>query len=263
MGKKKVNQEEEVFNIMMADDEADTLIKIKKLIGRYITREIKLTAKNDKQIELIKSIKNDEITICSGPPGTGKTYVSLVYALNLIKKTTNKFTKIYLVKSVTTLKNEELGFLKGDLNDKIEPFMWSFQINLEKILNKTTIQSLKANDIITPFPLAYMRGASLDNCIIIADEIQNLTMGNARTLMTRIGSNSKLIMLGDVNQVDINNWNESALEKIVKLFKNVDKIGVIEMSDEDTNIRNPIINVIEKKFNEYDKYKKVNSYHIK
>lgn len=261
MGKKRLNQDDEVYNIMMADGELETLQKKKNLIKKYITKDIKLEAKNDKQKELIRSIKNDEITICSGPPGTGKTYVSLVYALNLIRKDKNKYKKIYLVKSVTTLKNEELGFLKGDLNDKIEPFMWSFQINLEKILNTNTIQRLKDHDIIKPFPLAYMRGASLDDCIIIADEIQNLTMSNARTLMTRIGNNSKLIMLGDVNQIDISNKHDSALEKIVELFKDVDKIGVVEMSLEDTNIRNPLINIIEEKFNEHNSKQKKEAYY--
>ena len=111
-----------------------------------------------------------------------------------------------------------------------------------------------------PFPLAYMRGASLDDCIIIADEIQNLTMSNARTLMTRIGSNSKLIMLGDVNQIDIDNKEESSLKTIVEMFNDIENIGVVEMSEHDTNIRNPLISVIEKKFNDYNLNKKPKKY---
>lgn len=148
----------------------ENISKFKQEISKILTRDIKLKAKNDSQRDLIHSIKNNEITICSGIAGSGKTYVSLAYALSLLRKTTNRFKNIYLVKSVTTLKGEEIGFLKGELKDKIEPFMWSFYINMEKIIMETTMKTLLEKNIIRPFPLAYMRGASLDDCIIIADE---------------------------------------------------------------------------------------------
>lgn len=96
-----------------------------------------------------------------------------------------------------------------------------------------------------------MRGASLDDCIIIADEMQNISFDNSRTLLTRIGSNCKLILLGDTNQIDIRNKNESSLETLLSLFDEVKDIGVIKMSEKDTNIRNPLISVIENKFKEH------------
>lgn len=249
MSKKKNNEDIE-FNELMNYNNVNDLIKIKDIINNIIHKDIKVLAKNDKQKDLIKSIKNKEITICSGLAGSGKTFVALAYALNLLKKKGNSFKKIYLVKSVTPLKNEEIGFLKGDLNEKITPFMWSYYINLEKIIDSKSLDSLLSSEIIKPFPLAYMRGASLDDCIIICDESQNISLDNSRTLMTRIGTNCKLIILGDLNQVDLKNKKDSSLKTLISLFNDVNDIGVVEMNEEDVNIRNPLITTIENKFSQ-------------
>ena len=189
---------------------------------------------------------------------THNTFVAMAYALSLLRKASTRYKKIYLVKSVTTLKNEEVGFLKGDLMEKIEPVMWSFTLNMEKLVLESSIKTLIEKEIVKPFPLAYMRGASLDDCIIIADEMQNVSLDNSRTLLTRIGSNSKLIILGDINQIDIANKSESSLEVLLGLFDDVDGIGVIRMSEKDTNIRNPLISVIEEKYKEHLEQKETN-----
>lgn len=222
-----------------------------EIINKIITNKVKVIAKNDSQKELIRSIKDNLITICTGRAGSGKTYVSLAYAINLLQNTKNNYQKLYLMKSVTTLKGEEIGFLKGSLNEKIEPFMWSFLINMEKMMEDSSIKSLMDNDIIRPFPIAYARGASLDNCIIIVDEIQNVSLDNARTILTRIGENSKMILLGDSNQIDLRNKEESSLDQLLEMFSDVNEIGTIRMNDSDSNIRNPIISTIEEKYQEY------------
>lgn len=232
------------------DVNENKLYKIKSEIDKILKDNIKIVAKNESQKLLIKSIKENEITICNGPAGTGKTFIAIGIALNLLKNPENSYKAIYLVKSVTTLKNEELGFLKGNLKEKIEPFMWSFFINFEKLIEKSTLNMLLDAEIIKPFPLAYMRGASLDDCIIIGDEFQNVSLDNSRTQMTRIGSNCKLIILGDENQIDMKNKHESSLRKIIKLFDSTPKIGTITMSEKDTNVRNPLITEIENKFKE-------------
>ena len=257
MVKRNKLQEDKDYAELVAVDDIKNISNIKQIIGGILPNDIKVISKNESQKELIKSIKNNEITVCSGPAGTGKTFVAVAYALSLLRKSTNRYKKIYLVKSVTTLKNEEIGYLKGGLEEKIEPFMWSFYINMEKIVLKTLIEQLIAEDIIRPFPLAYMRGASLDDCIIIADEMQNVTLDNARTLLTRIGSNCKLILLGDRNQIDLKNKTESSLDIILNLFEGVENFGVIRMSEEDTNVRNPLITVIEEKFQDYYETKSI------
>lgn len=241
----------EVADIMSEIHEGQEQNDLKKNIGKIIPNDIKVVAANDSQKKLIDSIKRNEITICAGPAGTGKTFVAVAYALSLLRKTTNKFKRIYLVKSVTTLKGEELGYLKGDMRDKVDPFMWSFYINMEKVISESSMKDLMEKEIIKPFPLAYMRGATLDNCIIIADEMQNVSLDNSRTLLTRIGSNSKIILLGDFNQIDLRKKDESSLEVLLNIFKNVDSIGTIQMNEDDTNVRNPIISTIETKYCEY------------
>lgn len=224
-------------------------------INKTITHEIKVVAKNDSQIKLINSIKNNEITICSGLAGSGKTYVALAQALSLLKKNGNEYKKIYLIKSVTPLKGESVGYIKGSLEDKLIPYMWSFNINILKIISENTLKSLNDKKFIETYPLTYLRGVSLDNCIIILDEAQNVTIDNAQTVMTRIGENCKLIILGDIDQIDLTNKRDSSLHILINIFDDVENIGIIKMSADDVNIRNPIITIIQKKFKEFYKTK--------
>lgn len=245
---RKRNGADEMFEVTPEEIKKRNKDKIKSILNR----DVKVVAKNESQKELIRSIKNNEITICTGKAGTGKTYVSLAFALSLLRAEGNFYQKLYLVKSVTTLKGEEMGFLKGDLQEKIEPFMWSFLINMEKMIEDQSIRNLIETDFIRPFPLAYARGASLDNCIIIADEIQNISLDNARTLLTRIGENSKMILLGDSGQIDLKNKEESSLQQLLNMFEDINEIGTIRMNEADTNIRNPLIDIIEKKYEEYN-----------
>jgi len=249
MSKNNYQKQEKEFKEITKDVD---LLSVKDVMSKIIPEKMKLLAKNDNQKKLMNSIRQNEITIVKGPPGCGKTFVSVGFSLGLLRKKENRFKKIYLVKSVTTLKGEEVGFLKGDLKEKIEPVMWSFTINMEKLIKVSSINKLYESDIIRPFPLAYMRGASFDDCIIIADEMQNVSLDNSRTLLTRIGSNCKLILLGDTKQIDIKNKKISSLEKLLEMFKDTKGIGVINMNEGDTeNIRNPLITVIEKTYDEY------------
>ena len=234
--------------------ESDLIKEVKELVKKIIKKDIKVVSKNDSQKELIKSIKNNEITICEGIAGSGKTFIALAYALLLLRKETTKFKNIYLIKSVTTLKGEDVGYLKGDLKEKLEPFMWSYFINIEKIIRKENLDSLLMNNIIKPFPLAFARGATLDNCIIIGDEMQNVSLDNARTMLTRIGNNSKMILLGDTNQIDLKDKEKSSLSTLMDIFTETENIGTVKMDDNDTNVRNKLIDVMEVKFKEY--YKK-------
>jgi phosphate starvation-inducible PhoH-like protein len=217
--------------------------------------KIDLKHKNETQKKLTQSIKNGDITVCVGPAGTGKTYMSCQQAL-LELKNNELIKKIVLVKSVTTLKTEEIGFLKGSMEEKMEPFMYSFIGNFEKIIGKKLYESLKNEKHIEILPIAYLRGVNIDNAIVIIDEVQNISIDNIRTILTRLGENSKMVFLGDIKQIDSKNKNNSALKFLVEHFNNVDRINVVEFNKNDI-VRHPLIKTIE------DIFDKVNENEIK
>lgn len=226
-------------------------------INRILKGKIVLEAKTQSQKELLKLIKEKNIIMCSGISGSGKTFVSLAEALRMLKDGRTNYTNIYLLKSVTSLKGEDIGYIKGDVNDKLEPHMWSYFINIQKVIGDKYKKLIEEKHII-PFPLAFLRGVSIDDAIIILDEAQNIDLVNLRTVMTRISKSSKLIVLGDVNQIDMKKREESSLETALEIFKDVPEIGTIYMDEDDENIRNPIIKIIEKKFQEYDENERKN-----
>lgn len=222
-------------------------------LTKFIPKDLKIVAKNESQKKLIQSIRNNQITVCGGHSGTGKSFIAISQALALLRKENSPYKKIYLVKSVTPLLGEEQGFLKGTLADKITPFMFSFYINFEKIIGEYALKILLEKEIIRLLPLTYMRGISLDDCIVCCDELQNVSITNSRTLMTRIGNNSKFILLGDTNQIDLKNKHDSSLIKLLNMFNETPDIGVVKMDENDENVRNPIITIIEEKYNEFNK----------
>jgi phosphate starvation-inducible PhoH-like protein len=208
--------------------------------------------KNENQGKVRESIRNNEITIVSGLPGTGKTYIACAEALKLIKSK-SKYKKILLVKSVVQLKGEELGHLPGDLNEKFDPYMGSFVDNFEKIIGESLTRKLRELGLINIQPLAFVRGRSIDNTVIIVDEAQNISIDNMRTLMTRIGDNSKMVILGDVKQKDIRNKKDSSLEVIIEKFNDIDNFGCVELRNPKDVVRNPIIRIIEETFDLLEK----------
>ena len=217
------------------------------------TLRVNIKCKTENQKSLINSIKQNEITICSGLPGTGKTFLSCAQGLKLLKsKNPGKYKRIVLIKSVTTLKNEEIGFLKGSLEEKMEPYIDSFMDNFRKLIGKARTHKLRAVGLIEVLPIAFARGRSIDNSIIIIDEAQNISLDNIRTLMTRIGDDSKTIILGDVKQKDIKNKKDSALEVVLEQFKDIEGFGCVELRNAEDVVRNPIIKLIEDVFDKLD-----------
>ena len=202
--------------------------------------------KNDRQQELINLIEEREIVIATGPAGTGKTYVTLATALSLLGPI---YKKVILVKSVTTIPGEEIGFLKGGMEQKMEPFIMSYMWNIDKICGEDSAKSLLDKKIIEVLPLAFIRGLSIDNSIVIIDEAQNIDNHTFKTMMTRIGDNSKYILLGDSEQIDRRKKSESCLSKVIEIFRDSPIIGSIEFTDEDC-VRNPIIPIILAKLRE-------------
>jgi phosphate starvation-inducible PhoH-like protein len=238
--RKKLTEEEEqqVLESIMTAPKNGTLTKVK----------VELKAKNPNQKLFASFIEDKEIVICSGPAGTGKTYVACAQALKLFKND-QRYKKIYIVKSVTTLKDEEIGFLKGTLDEKMEPYIYSFIHNFEKIVGRSITKTLRDNGSIEVMPIAFLRGINFDDCIVLIDECQNITHDNMRTIMTRIGSNCKMIFLGDTGQIDLKMKKNSSLPMIMEKFSKVEEFGCIALSDEDI-VRNPLIKKIEQVFNE-------------
>jgi phosphate starvation-inducible PhoH-like protein len=215
------------------------------------TMKINVKCKTENQKKLVNSIKENEITICSGLPGSGKTFLSCAEALKLIK-TRPKYKRIVLVKSITPLKNEEIGHLPGNLEEKMAPIMESFTDNIRKLIGKTRMEKLIELGVIEIVPIAFARGRSIDNSIILIDEAQNISLDNIRTLMTRIGDNSKMVIMGDVKQKDIRNKRDSSLEIVLRRFDNVEGFGCVELRDPNDVVRNPIIKIVEQVFDDME-----------
>lgn len=168
---------------------------------------------------------------------THNTYVALATALSLLGPV---YKKVILVKSVTPIPGEEIGFLKGGMEQKMEPFVMSYMWTIDKICGPDSSKDLMNKKIIEVLPLTYIRGLSIDNSIVIIDETQNIDDLTFKTIMTRIGENSKYIFLGDTEQVDRKHKNESCLATVLEIFSDSDLIGTMEFNDEDC-VRNPII----------------------
>jgi len=201
---------------------------------------IKIKCENEKQKKLKKSIENNEITICVGPAGTGKTYLSLITALHILK-TSPQYRRIILIKSLQTIQGEETGFLPGTLQEKMEPYMTSYTGNLNKIFgDRGVTKALIADGTIGVEPIAFIRGNTLDNSIIIIDETQNIDMHTFKTIITRIGRNSKMIFIGDTEQIDRKAKNTSCLQKVHSGFEPHDFVGTVEFVNEEC-VRNKII----------------------
>lgn len=211
----------------------------------YVNR---FAPKNKKQEELVKSIKDNEITIAIGSSGSGKTFCSVATALELLNE---GYKRIILIKSVTTIPGEDLGFIPGSYDEKMLPFMMSYSGNIDKLLGKDSYKDLLHKGLIEVLPIAYIRGLSIDDSIVIFDEAQNTTPHTFKTIITRIGTNSKYIILGDIEQVDRKNKKESCLSSVVEIFRESDCVGTIEFTDEDC-VRNPIIPKILQKLREHN-----------
>lgn len=192
--------------------------------------------KNETQKKLTQSISNNDVTICTGPAGTGKTLLSVFEALKLIKAKPHVYKEIKLVKSITQLKNEELGTLPGDEKDKLKFHMMSYLDAFHKLIGEGLTNKLIESDYIKMEVFGAIRGRSFSNAIIIIDEFQNITHDNAKTFLTRFSDDTKVIVLGDGGQIDLKNKRESSLERLANKVKHrpIDGVNVVEFTESDT-----------------------------
>ena len=188
--------------------------------------KIDIKHKNEVQKKLTNSIKSGDVTICTGPAGTGKTLLSVAEALLLLKNNPDKYHEIKLVKSIVQLKDEDLGTLPGDEKDKLKFIMMSFFDAFYKLIGEELTERLLDAGYIKMEVFGSIRGRSLSNCIILFDEFQNVTDNNGKTLLTRFSENTKVIALGDSNQVDLKNPESSCLFELVRMAKLHPEVGV-------------------------------------
>ena len=213
--------------------------EIKNIIGR-ISRK-KFLSENQKVY--YNKLIDSEITICSGPAGVGKSYVAMRAAIDLLLDESNSYEKIIIVRPAVEAE-EKLGSLPGNLEEKLDPYIFPSYYLLNKIIGKESREKLKQNDVIEVFALAYMRGMNIDNSILIFEESQNSTPSQMKLLLTRIGFNSKFFISGDVEQTDrYRDKTQSGLYDALNRFRDIDKISVFEFENKDV-IRNPLISKI-------------------
>lgn len=241
----------------MAPFKSETKIRLLKQKNKnHPIRYIKnIELKGNKEVQCISVDDSNHLYLTNDCIVTHNTYLSCLQSLLEIKSD-NKINKIVLVKSVTTLKTEEIGFLKGSMEEKMEPFMYSFTGNFEKLIGGGLFKKLKENQIIQILPIAYLRGVNIDNAIVIIDEAQNISIDNLRTILTRLGENSKMVFLGDTKQIDVKNKYDSALGFLIENFKTINNIGIVEFTKEDI-IRHKLIKVIEDVFDKLEEEKKI------
>ena len=212
-----------------------------------LLRKVNIAYKNEKQKLFLNMIENNEISICVGESGVGKSYLSIAKALELLKDSKNGYNKIYIITPIVE-SEDNIGYLKGSLQDKLEPYLYSIYYLIDKIVGEEVRKKLIESETVVPLCISYLRGVNIDNAILISDETQNMTIKGIKTLLTRIGFNSKFILSGDINQIDrFKNENDSGLKYAFENLSDVEGIGVFEFSKEDI-VRNKIISEILDRF---------------
>ena len=196
--------------------------------------------KSKKQKEYVRSLKTNQITISLGPAGTGKTYLAVAVALTMLLE--KKVERIILSRPAVEA-GEKLGFLPGDMKDKIDPYLRPLYDSLYDLLDYDRIQRKIESGAIEIAPLAFMRGRTLKNSFAILDEAQNATETQIKMFLTRIGENSKLVVNGDPSQVDLPNKNQSGLIKSQVILKSIKEISVINFDHQDV-MRHPLVTKI-------------------
>lgn len=197
-------------------------------------------ARTSNQKKMVELLEKNDILFAIGPAGTGKTYTAVAIAVRALK---NKLVKKIILTRPAVEAGESLGFLPGDLKEKIDPYLRPLYDALDDMIPADKLGYYMTTRTIEIAPLAYMRGRTLDNAFIILDEAQNATDLQLKMFLTRIGSNAKAIITGDISQIDLPPKVKSGLEKSARILRNIDGIGQIELDEEDV-VRHKLVKQI-------------------
>ncbi|KRM67846.1 phosphate starvation-inducible protein PhoH [Apilactobacillus ozensis DSM 23829 = JCM 17196] len=211
-----------------------------------------IRVKNFGQRQYVQSVSRNDITFGIGPAGTGKTFLAVVMAVAALKRGTVE--KIILTRPAVEA-GESLGFLPGDLKEKVDPYLRPIYDALHAVLGTEHTARLMEREVIEIAPLAYMRGRTLDSAFVILDEAQNTTTAQMKMFLTRLGFNSKMIVNGDISQIDLPKHASSGLVQAQKILQNVDKIRFVKFNSADV-VRHPVVAKI---IDAYDKYNDQNN----
>jgi len=240
MQRRKTQQsEEQTARPQSRKDYINSIIK-KKSKSKFLT---------ENQREYYNILTSNQITICSGPAGVGKSYIAMKAAVDLLMEPENGYEKIIIVRPAVEAE-EKLGALPGNLEEKLDPYIFPSYYLLNKIIGKEAREKLKDAEVIEVFALAYMSGMNIDNAILIFEEAQNSTPNQMKLLLTRIGSNSKFFISGDLEQTDrYKDKKQSGLYDAITRFNFINDIGTFEFNEKDV-VRNPLISKILQKYDE-------------
>ena len=238
-------KEEVVLEIIngkgMKDDEPDGVV-VYSLSGRPIK------ARGEHQQQLIDDFHNNDMIFAVGPAGTGKTYLSIALAVKALKE---KQVKRIILSRPAVEAGEKLGFLPGDMKDKTDPYLQPLYDALEDMLPPVKLQDMMEKHVIQIAPLAFMRGRTLNDAVVILDEAQNTTTAQLRMFLTRMGWNSKMIITGDMTQIDLPRTQQSGLKEALHILKGVKGIATVELDQHDI-VRHKLVTRIVNAYERHD-----------
>ena len=208
-----------------------------------------IKSRSENQQQLIDAYEKNDMVFAVGPAGTGKTYLSIALAVKALKE---KAIKKIILSRPAVEAGEKLGFLPGDMKDKIDPYLQPLYDALEDMIPAVKLQDMMEKHIILIAPLAFMRGRTLSDAVVILDEAQNTTSQQIRMFLTRMGMNTKMIITGDLTQIDLPREQRSGLKEALKILDGVEGIGVVKLGQKDI-VRHKLVTRI---VNAYDKYDK-------
>ena len=237
--------------INMSDDLKLNGDKGKNVINSLFVKAGKklLKPRSINQKKYFQLVKDKEMIFCCGPAGTGKTYLAVAFAISMLKS--GQVEKIILSRPAVEA-GERLGFLPGDLKEKIDPYLRPIYDALNEMLPFSEVLKKIESGHIEIAPIAFMRGRTLSNAFIILDESQNTTPIQMKMFLTRFGENSKMIINGDLSQVDLPSGTKSGLREAIKILSNIKDIGFVEFKDKDV-VRNPLVSKIVAKYEGFEK----------
>ena len=200
----------------------------------------KVYPKTKDQARLVEAFRKNDLVFATGPAGSGKTFLAIAESLRLLLS--HKINSIILTRPIVEA-GESLGFLPGDLQDKINPYLRPLYDSMNACISSEVVKKMQDNGIIEIAPLAYMRGRTLNNAAVILDEAQNTTREQMKMFLTRMGENSKVFITGDTTQIDLPKRVPSGLVQALEILKNIEEISIIEMDGSDV-VRSPLVRKI-------------------